>query len=148
MLSWLLPLFLLWCGGSSRPGQANHESGWQIQTSTEVGLINSKYRYHHIGIPARKKVAGEIHLKHLKVYATDHESNEFGIQWMRYEKDCDIPELVQKVAHVAFEVDDVYEAIKGKKVIIPPNSPSPGVLVAMIEEAGAPVELLQYTAKE
>lgn len=83
-------------------------------------------------------MAGEIHLKHLKLYATDHESNPFGIQWMRYEKGCDIPELVQKVAHVAFEVDDLYEAIKGKKVITPPNSPSPGVLVAMIEEAGAP----------
>jgi len=67
---------------------------------------------------------------------------------MRYEKGCDIPELVQKVAHVAFEVDDLYEAIKGKKVITAPNSPSPGVLVAMIEEAGAPVELLQYTKKD
>jgi hypothetical protein len=114
----------------------------------EVRLINSKYRYHHIGIPTRKKMEGEIHLKHLKLYATDHESNPFGIQWMRYEKGCDIPKLVQKVAHVAFEVDDLHEAIKGKKVITPPNSPSPGVLVAMIEEAGAPVELLQYAKRD
>jgi methionyl-tRNA synthetase len=36
------------------------------------------------------------------------------------------------------------EALVGKKVIIAPNSPSPGVLVAFIEEAGAPVELLQF----
>ena len=115
------------------------------QTTQEVGLINSKYRYHHIGIPTPKKVEGEMHLKHLKIYCTDHESNEFGIQWMRYEKGCDSPELVQKVPHVAFEVGDLQEAIKGKKVITPPNSPSPGVLVAMIEVAGAPVELLQYT---
>jgi hypothetical protein len=47
------------------------------------------------------------------------------------------------VAHVAFEVDDIYEAIKGKKVIIHPNSPSPGVLVAFIEDNGAPIEFLQ-----
>ena len=91
---------------------------------------------------------GEIHLKHLKIYATDHESNPFGIQWMRYEKGCDSPELVQKVPHVAFEVDDLYDVIKDKKVIAPPNSPSPGVLVAMIEVAGAPIELLQYTDSE
>ena len=64
---------------------------------------------------------------------------------MRYEQGCDVPELIRNVVHVAFEVDDVYEAIKGKNVITAPNSPSPGVLVAMIEEAGAPVELLQYT---
>jgi hypothetical protein len=47
------------------------------------------------------------------------------------------------VAHVAFEVDNLEEALAGKKVIIPPNSPSPSVLVAFIEEAGAPIELLQ-----
>jgi hypothetical protein len=27
---------------------------------------------------------------------------------------------------------------------VQPNSPSPGVIVAMIEEAGAPVEFLQF----
>ncbi len=97
-----------------------------------------------MGIPTRKKVEGEIHLKHLKIYATDHEANPFGIQWMRFEKQCDVPELVRTVPHVAFEVDDLFEAIEGKKVITEPNSPSPGVLVAMIEEAGAPVEFLQY----
>ena len=51
---------------------------------------------------------------------------------------------MREVAHVAFEVDDLEEAIAGKKVIIPPNSPSPGVLVAFIEENGAPVEFLQF----
>jgi len=44
---------------------------------------------------------------------------------------------------VAFEVDDLEQALEGRKVIIEPNSPSPGVRVAFIEVAGAPVELLQ-----
>ena len=35
------------------------------------------------------------------------------------------------------------EAIKGKKVIIEPNSPSRGVLVAFIEDNGAPIEFLE-----
>jgi hypothetical protein len=37
------------------------------------------------------------------------------------------------------------EAIKDKKIIIEPNSPSDGVQVAFIEENGAPVELMQFT---
>jgi hypothetical protein len=106
--------------------------------------MSVKYKYHHLGIPTRKKMIGMMHLKHLKIYATDHESNPFGIQWMLYEKGCNLPELVCKVPHVAFEVNDLQEAIKGKKVIVQPNSPSPGVIVAMIEEAGAPVEFLQF----
>jgi hypothetical protein len=107
-----------------------------------------KYRYHHVGIPTRRKMKGEVHLKHLRIYATDHEANEFGIQWMRYEKSCKIAGLVRKIPHVAFEVDDLAKAIKGKKVIVEPNSPSRGVLVAMIEEDGAPVEFLQFTRKQ
>lgn len=109
--------------------------------------MSVKYKYHHLGIPVRKVIDGMVHIKHLKIYATDHESNPFGIQWMRYEKDCGLPELVCRVPHVAFEVDDLEEAIRGKKVIIEPNSPSPGVLVAFIEDAGAPIEFLQFSKK-
>ena len=48
------------------------------------------------------------------------------------------------VPHVACEVEDFVEALTDQKVIIEPNSPSPGVMVAFIEIAGAPVELLQF----
>ena len=49
----------------------------------------------------------------------------------------------ENIPHVAFEVDDVNQAIKDKKVIIAPNSPSEGVQVAFIEENGAPIEFIQ-----
>jgi hypothetical protein len=109
--------------------------------------MSIKYRYHHLGIPTRKKVPGMIEIRRLKIHATDHESNPFGIQWMIYGKDCQLPDLVRKLPHLAFEVDDLKTALKGKKIIIEPNSPSPGVLVAFIEVAGAPVELLEFTDK-
>jgi len=102
------------------------------------------YRYHHVGIPTATPVEGMARLEHLRMACTDHESNPFGVQWMLYEVDCQVPQLVREVAHVAFEVDNLEEALAGKKVIIPPNSPSQGVVVAFIEEAGAPVELLQF----
>jgi len=105
------------------------------------------FRYHHLGIPTRKKVSGMVEIRHLRIHATDHQSNPFGIQWMLYGKNCKVPDLVRKMPHAAFEVDDLKSALKGKKVIIKPNSPSQGVLVAFIEEAGAPVELLQFTNK-
>jgi hypothetical protein len=102
------------------------------------------YRYHHIGIPTTRPVPGMARLDHLRIACTDHEANPFGVQWMMYDDECPLPALVREVAHVAFEVDDLEAALVGRKVIIPPNSPSPGVRVAFIEEAGAPVELLQF----
>ncbi len=79
-----------------------------------------------------------------KCHCTDHEANPFGIQWMRYEPDCSLPDLVKTVPHVAFEVDDLESELVGKQVIIEPNSPSAGVLVAFIVCQGAPVEFLQF----
>ncbi len=106
--------------------------------------MSIKYTYHHTGIPTQQIVPGMYHVRHLGIYCTDHESNPFGIQWMKYEENCGLPELVRTVAHVAFVVDNLEEALQGKHVIVKPNSPSPGVMVAMIEEAGAPVELMYY----
>lgn len=100
-------------------------------------------KYHHIGIPTSGRFDGEIDLPHLKMTVSDHSDNLFGIQWQRYWDDAPYPDLVKTVPHVAFQVDDMQAALNGHKVIIAPNSPSPGVMVAFIEVNGAPVELLQ-----
>ena len=101
-------------------------------------------KFNHIGIPTTGSFEGEIDLPHLKLTVSDHENNPYGIQWQRYWKDAPYPELVQRVPHVAFEVDDLESELVGKHVIIPPNSPSRGVRVAFIEVNGAPVELMEY----
>jgi len=101
-------------------------------------------RYHHIGIPTQNPHKGEKYLEKFRVYATDHQSNPFGIQWMRYEPDSPLPELVKTLPHVAFEVKNLEQALQGKEVIIKSNSPSPGVKVAFIVEEGAPVEFIEF----
>jgi hypothetical protein len=62
---------------------------------------------------------------------------------MRYEKACTLPEIVKTKPHIAFEVQDMKAALKGRKIIIEPNSPSEGNIVAFIEEDGLPIELIQ-----
>lgn len=101
-------------------------------------------KYHHIGIPTRVPQPGETYLERFDLHFTDHANNAYGIQWMRYGPRCTLPALVTSVAHVAFEVDDLAAEMAGHEVLIAPNSPSPGVMVAFILEHGAPVELLQY----
>jgi len=101
-------------------------------------------KYHHLGIPTRIPRDGEMYMEKFDTFCTDHERNPFGIQWMRYGADCPMPDLVKTVPHVAFEVDDLEKALKGQEILIPPNSPSPGVIVAFIVCDGAPVEFLQF----
>jgi hypothetical protein len=83
-----------------------------------------------------------------KVYVSGYETSPYQIEWMRFEQDSPLPELVKAVPHVAFEVDDLDAAIAGQEVLIPPNSPSEGVRVAFIIHNGAPVELLEIRGRE
>jgi hypothetical protein len=78
------------------------------------------------------------------MYVSGFESSPYGIEWMRFDTDSRLPEIVKSIPHVAFEVDDLEAALEGKEVLIPPNSPSKGVRVAMIVDNGAPVELLEF----
>ena len=102
-------------------------------------------KFNHVGIPVTGSFEGEIDLPHLKMTVSDHENNPYGIQWQRYWKDAPYPELVKTVPHVAFVVDNLDDELKGKTVIINPNSPSDGLRVAFIEVNGAPVELMEYS---
>jgi hypothetical protein len=115
----------------------------RVRPGPEKSEGNTRMKYHHLGIPTTEKLKDEVHLQHLKLYVSGYGRNPYGIEWTRYEDDAPYPTLIKTVAHVAFEVDDLAEAIKGKNVIIPPNSPSPGVVVAFIEDNGAPIEFLQ-----
>lgn len=109
--------------------------------------VTSTRRYHHIGIPTTERREGERLVKGYATFVSGYETSAYGIEWMRFEPEAAVPELVRTVPHVAFEVDDLSAEIAGKEVLIAPNSPSPGVTVAFIIENGAPVEFLQFDKK-
>lgn len=100
-------------------------------------------RYHHLGIPTSIVRSDERYLPEFGMHVSGYESSPFRIEWMRFDPDSPIPDLVQRVPHVAFEVDDLEAALEGREVLIEPTSPSPGVLVAFVVDNGAPVELMQ-----
>ena len=102
------------------------------------------WRYHHLGVPYRESRPGEQYIEHLRIHVSGFETSPYGIQWMRFDPDCQVPDLIRNVPHVAFEVDDLDEAIVGKEILTPPNSPSDGVRVAMIVHDGAPIELIEF----
>ncbi len=78
------------------------------------------------------------------MYVTGFDSSPYGVEWMRFEKDSTIDNLIQVVPHIAFEVDDLERALVGKELIGEPSIPSEGVKVAMIKHNDAPVELVEF----
>lgn len=103
------------------------------------------HRFHHYGIPTTEKRKDEsyIETEHFKFYSTPYEANKWHIQWHRFPEGHGLPELVTQVPHIAFQVDDLDKEIKDRKILFGPYSPLPGYRVAMIEEQGVPIELVE-----
>ena len=101
-------------------------------------------RYHHMGIPTNETKPNEKYLEELKFYVSGFDTSEYGIEWMRFENDSPISELIKKIPHIAFEVDNLDSAIEGKELLGEVSSPSKGIRVAMIIENGVPVEFLEF----
>ncbi len=104
------------------------------------------WRFHHLGIPTEEHMAGERYLPLFGFYVSGFETSPFGIEWMRFDKESTIHELIQRIPHIAFEVDDLDHelACRGLEILTPPNSPGEGTRVAMVLHNGAPVELIEF----
>jgi hypothetical protein len=123
-------------------------SGKRLNHEPPAVTAKLGWRYHHIGIPHTQPRAQEHHVAHLGVHVAGFETSPYGIEWIRFEPHCDVPEIVRIVPHIAFAVDDLNEALKGREILIAPTEPSVGVRVALILDDGGPVELLHfYTAR-
>ncbi len=108
------------------------------------------WKYHHLGIPTKDPLPGGEYYPHLKIRVRGFATSPFGIEWMRFDPDCPIAELVRTVPHVAFEVDDLDRELKacGGEVLCPPGAPSAGVRAAMILHDGAPIELIEFKGRK
>lgn len=100
-------------------------------------------KYHHVGIPTAEVRAGEVYLEEYGLHVSGYEESPYGVEWMRFDPDSPLPELVKTTPHVAFEVEDLEAELAGMELLIAPNSPSPGVRVAFIVDNGAPIELME-----
>ncbi|MFC2169625.1 hypothetical protein ACFLRM_03530 [Acidobacteriota bacterium] len=117
------------------------------QDSDSPAVIRQGWRYHHLGIPTDIPQPGERYLKQFKMFVAGFEESPYGIEWMRFEPDSPVSELIRTVPHIAFEVENIEVAIQGKELLSEISSPSTGVRVAMIKNNGAPVEVLEFTKK-
>ncbi len=106
------------------------------------------WRFHHVGVPTRQVMPGEHYIEQFRLYVSGFPTSPYGIEWMRFEEGSPVHDLIKSVPHVAFVVEDLAAALVGKEVITQPNSPSDGLMVAMIIDNGCPIELMQFTRQE
>lgn len=105
-------------------------------------------KINHFGIPTTTAQAGEFYAEGLKVHLTDFSKSENKIEFLRFEEGSCMPEIIQNVAHIAYEVPNLNEALAGKEVIVEPMAAGPGLNIAFIVEEGIPIELMCFDQSE
>ena len=101
-----------------------------------------------MGIPTTQPRKNERYSSTFKMYTSDGENSNFHVQWHRYEKDSPLHETLKTLPHVAFKVESIDEATKDKKILLEPYYPFEGFRVAVIEDGGAPIELIETNLSE
>ena len=101
-------------------------------------------RINHFGIVTNESQEGENYVESLKVWITDFNKSENKIEYLRFEEGSAMPKIIQEKSHIAYEVDSLEEALKGKNVIVPPFEGGEKLTCAFIEEEGIAIELMEF----
>ena len=101
------------------------------------------YTLHHIGIPTAEPRPGERYAAKVGMYTSDDLSGPVPMQWHRYDPSSSLHPLLRREPHVAYKVDDLIAAIKGHTVLLGPYEPIDGYRVAVIDNAGMPIEFIE-----
>ncbi len=102
-------------------------------------------KFHHFGVPTKQKKQNETYLEGGKVYITDPEAHPYRVEFLRFEEDSPMPKELQEKEHAAFVVDNMQEALAGKKVILEPFDVTDTLRVAFIMDDTALIEIMEIT---
>ena len=105
------------------------------------------YEFHHFGIPLQDGKTEGVFSEKAGMYTVDN-PGKFRIQWHRFTDDSPLHPLLKTVPHVALKVNDLAKAIEGEEVLLGPYEPIDNYYVAVINDNGAPVELIQTTLSD
>lgn len=98
----------------------------------------------HFGIPTTVVKEGETYSPDMKLFLTNYEESGNRIEFLRFDSDSEMPEILKTHAHIAYDVDCLDEEMAGKKIIMDKTPLSDELTIAFIEEEGIAIELMYH----
>lgn len=99
----------------------------------------------HFGIPTNIVKENENYSADMNLFLTDYSLSPNKIEFLRFETDSEMPELLKTHAHIAYIVDSLEAEMAGKTVVLPRTVLSDELTIAFIEEEGVAIELMEIT---
>ncbi|MBI4882323.1 MAG: hypothetical protein HY812_22075 [Planctomycetes bacterium] len=104
--------------------------------------------FHHIGVPTARVGQGETYIAGGKVHVTDPEASPYRIEFLRFEPDTPMPEILRKQCHAAFVVESIDAALIGQEVVVEPFAATAEVRVAFLKVGDALIEVMEMKKQQ
>ena len=100
--------------------------------------------FDHVGLRTHEPKPDEDWIEQSRCWVTNPRNHPESIEFLRYEPDSTVPELVKNHPHVAYRVDDIEPHIRGQQIIIPPFVVGGFVEAVFIWKYDAVFEYMRY----
>ncbi|KPK49709.1 MAG: hypothetical protein AMK72_03860 [Planctomycetes bacterium SM23_25] len=100
-------------------------------------------QFHHVGVPTDVEHPDETYLEGGGVHITDPEASPYNFEYLRFDANSPMPELMKTNPHIAYMVDDLSAAMEGEQVLLEPFEPMANLRVAFVVKDNIVVELMQ-----
>ena len=98
----------------------------------------------HFGIPTNVVREGETYSEDMRLFLTNPDESANKIEFLRFEPESTMPEILKTHAHIAYEIEDFESEMAGKTVIMDITKISDTMSIAFVEEEGIAIELIKY----
>lgn len=97
----------------------------------------------HIGIPTKEKHPNMNYVPSMKLAITNPDESAHKIEWLNFDFDSPMPKLLQESTHLAYQVENLEEELKGANILVPVTPLSENMKLAFIVEEGLPIEFIE-----
>jgi len=97
----------------------------------------------HVGVPVSEPMPGEVYVAGIKCHIAAPETNDWHIEYLRFDKDTPMPKELQTMGHVAYKVDNLAQILKETKVIVKPWMADEHTKIAFVMKNGFLFELME-----
>ncbi len=105
-------------------------------------------KFDHVGLTTDEKQPNEMYVPETKVWVTDPTAHPYKIEFLRYEPDTPVADPVRMMPHMAFQVDNLDEEMKGCEILLGPFAPTDTLRVVFVMKDGAVFEYMENSGED
>ncbi len=105
-------------------------------------------KFDHVGVTTDDRQPNEMYVEETRVWVTDPEAHPYRVEYLRYEPDTPVSGPVRTLPHMAFQVDNLEEEMKGCEILLGPFQPTETLRVVFVLKDGAVYEFMENSGAE